>query len=357
MRPASEKDAGLAVIFITMSDSPHPDIDHARRLISLVVPCFNEESCIETFLEQINEIFMHIPDCCLEYVFINDGSTDGTLEILKNCQRKDKRICIIDLSRNFGKENALSAGLDQARGDAMIPMDVDLQDPPQLIEEMIAKWREGWDVVVAHRADRDQDSWMKRTSARYFYKVHNVFSQQKLPENVGDYRLMDRKVVEALRLMPENCRFMKGLFSWLGFRTTSIDYIRQKRAAGKSKFNTWKLWNFALEGLTSFSTVPLRIWTYIGAFFSLISFLYGAVIFWRTVFFGVDLPGYASIIVVMTFFGGLQLMGIGILGEYLGRTYLEAKRRPVYIIRKIYRMDDSTAKRSGGSVVGPGDSC
>lgn len=307
-----------------------------RPLISVVCPCFNEAECIAAFADSVASVFDALPQYGLEMVLVNDGSTDDSLQAMLRCQAVDGRIVIIDLSRNFGKEAALTAGLEYARGDAVIPLDVDLQDPPELIPAMLDKWRAGHDVVLARRSSRRADSLAKRVSARWFYRLHNCFSGQHLPENVGDFRLMDRKVIDALKMLPESCRFMKGIFAWLGFRTVSLDYVRPQRLAGKSKFNPWRLWNFALDGITSFSTAPLRVWTYLGAICALGAFLYAAVIFWRTLIFGADVPGYASIVVAIAFFGGLQLTGIGIIGEYLGRTYLEAKRRPVYLVRRVY---------------------
>lgn len=305
--------------------------------LSLVTPCHNEEACVAPFLARIGQVLAGLPGVELELVFVNDGSTDSTLERLREAQRADPRIVIVDLSRNFGKEAALSAGLATASGDAVIPMDADLQDPPELIPALLARWREGYDVVLAHRANRDTDSWFKRSTAHWFYRLHNRFSSVPLPDDVGDFRLMDRRVVEALGRLPESCRFMKGLFAWLGFRTASVDYVREPRAGGETKFKAWRLWNFALDGITSFSTVPLRIWTYMGLACSAVAFLFALRILVRTLAFGVDVPGYASIIVAIAFFGGLQLTGIGIIGEYLGRTYMEAKRRPLYVIRDIYR--------------------
>ena len=311
-------------------------LDGVPAIVSIVAPCFNDAACIQPFIKAVSNVFSGLSAYRAEFVFVDDGSTDDTLQNLLECKKKYP-IIIIELSRNFGKEAALSAGLEAASGSAVIPMDVDLQDPPALIPQMLRKWREGYDVVLAHRENRDTDSFLKRLSAHLFYRVHNHFAEQHLPENVGDFRLMDRKVVDALALLPESNRFMKGLFAWLGFRTATIDYVRSARIAGKSKFRYWKLWNFALDGLTSFSTVYLRIWTYIGCFFAFLAFIYGNIIFWRTIFFGVDLPGYASLLVAIVFFGGLQLIGIGVIGEYLGRTYIEAKRRPTYLIRHIYK--------------------
>lgn len=303
--------------------------------ISIIAPCYNEEETIEPFLRRIEEILAQINEP-YEIVFINDGSKDNTLNVLLNAKRNFKNIRIINFSRNFGKEAALTAGLDKARGEAVIPIDVDLQDPPELIKELVAKWREGYEVVLAKRADRTSDSFAKRVSADLFYKLNGKISNVDIPNNVGDFRLMSKRVVEALKQLPENQRFMKGLFAWVGFKTTVIEYVREKREAGQSSFNGWKLWNFALDGITSFSTLPLRIWLYIGALVSFLSFLYGSFIILKTLIFGVDLPGYASLAVIMLFLGGIQLIGIGILGEYIGRIYSESKRRPSYIIEGEY---------------------
>ena len=303
--------------------------------ISIIAPCYNEEETIEPFLRRIEEILAQINES-YEIVFINDGSKDNTLNVLLNAKQNFKNIRIINFSRNFGKEAALTAGLDKARGEAAISIDVDLQDPPELIKELVAKWREGYDVVLAKRADRTSDSFAKRVSADLFYKLNGKISNVDIPNNVGDFRLMSKRVVEALKQLPENQRFMKGLFAWVGFKTTVIEYVREKREAGQSSFNGWKLWNFALDGITSFSTLPLRIWLYIGALVSFLSFLYGSFIILKTLIFGVDLPGYASLAVIMLFLGGIQLIGIGILGEYIGRIYSESKRRPSYIIEGEY---------------------
>lgn len=306
--------------------------------VSLVVPVYNESETVELFLTEIRRIFTVDIPVTLDIVFVNDGSVDDTLSKLLRCQESDSRIRVVDLSRNFGKEAALSAGLEAAIGDVVVPLDVDLQDPPYIIIEMVAKWREGYEVVLAKRVDRASDTWAKRASASWFYRLHNKMAEPKIPENVGDFRLMDRCVVSALNKLPESRRFMKGLFAWVGFRTTTLEYARPERIAGVSKFNGWRLWNFALEGITSFSTDPLRIWTYLGFFVSVVSFVFAGYIGLRVILHGTDVPGYASIIVAITFLGGLQLMGIGIIGEYLGRTYLESKRRPVYLIRKLYEV-------------------
>lgn len=305
-------------------------------VLSLVVPVFNEAETVDIFIEKISEIFKKESSIHVEIVFVNDGSTDETLERLLECQIGDPRLRIVDLSRNFGKEAALTAGLHVAKGQIIVPIDVDLQDPPELILEMIALWRKGYEVVLGRRINRDSDSLAKRTFANWFYRLHNKIADPKLPENVGDFRLMDRTVVESLKALPESRRFMKGLFAWLGFRTAYVDYARPERVAGTTKFNGWKLWNFALEGVIGFSTAPLRIWTYLGLTVSFISILFATFIVTKVLFDGVDVPGYASLMVTVTFLGGLQLIGIGVIGEYLGRTYIESKRRPVFIVRHIY---------------------
>lgn len=304
--------------------------------LSLVVPVFNESETVGLFLERITKVFSESFGISLDIVFVNDGSSDNTLECLLGLQQGNPSVRIIDLSRNFGKEAALSAGLKAATGQLVVPIDVDLQDPPELILNMIEKWREGFDVVLGKRNNRDSDSWAKQKSATWFYRVHNKISDTKIPENVGDFRLMDRSVVDVLNELPESCRFMKGLFAWVGFHVATLEYARPERVAGTTKFNGWRLWNFALEGLTSFSTDPLRIWFYLGGVFSMTSFLFAIFIALRVIIFGVDIPGYASVIVAITFLGGLQLIGIGIMGEYLGRTYIESKRRPIYLVRRTY---------------------
>lgn len=304
--------------------------------LSIVVPVYNEAESIELFLRRVGEVFEKHPEISVELVFVNDGSTDDSLAVILRQRPASMKIRVIDLSRNFGKEAALTAGLQHAAGEAVVPIDVDLQDPPELILEMLAKWREGFDVVLARRSDRSADSWAKRASASAFYRLHNKIASPRIPENVGDFRLMDRRVVEALGQLPESQRFMKGLFAWVGFRTAIIDYTRGERAAGTTKFSGWKLWNFALEGVTSFSTYPLRIWTYLGLVVSLASFVFAVVAILRVFLLGRDVPGYASLFVAVNFLGGVQLIGIGVIGEYLGRSYFESKRRPIYLIRHIY---------------------
>ena len=300
-------------------------------ILSLICPCYNEEEVISFFITSLDKILKNI-NLSYEVIIINDGSTDNSLNILKKLQNNYSNIKIINLSRNFGKEAALTAGLDKASGDAIIPIDVDFQDPPNLIPKLVSKWQEGFDVVLAKRKDRTNDHFLKSFSAKYFYKFHNKISDLEIPDNVGDFRLISKRVLEALKQLPENQRFMKGIFAWVGYKTTTVEYKREKREAGTSNFNGWKLWNFAIDGITSFSTLPLRVWTYLGFIISFLSFIYGTVIVIKTLILGVDLPGYASILASILFLGGIQLIGIGVLGEYIGRIYIESKKRPTYII-------------------------
>jgi glycosyltransferase involved in cell wall biosynthesis len=323
-------------------------------VVSIVTPFFNEEDVIARYFAAMSQLGSVVPGIRFEFVCVNDGSNDATLERLIDAARHDPRIHIIDLSRNFGKEAALTAGLDRASGDAVVPLDADLQDPPELIPEFIARWRAGAEVVIAKRSDRSAEGFLKRRTAALFYRIHNRIADEPIPPDVGDFRLMDRRAVEALRRLPERRRFMKGLFAWVGFRVETIEYARLPRVAGTSKFSGWRLWNFALEGITSFSTVPLRVWTYFGLTVSFLAFLYAAFIIVRTLVFGVDVPGYASLLAVMLFLGGVQLIGIGVLGEYIGRIYTEAKQRPIYVVRRTYRFDDVAAPAHCGASESPG---
>lgn len=301
--------------------------------LSIVVPVFNEEATIDLFIATVAPIIEAI-DARWEIVFVNDGSRDRTLDLIRAANRREPRVRGIDFSRNYGKEVALSAGLDHARGRAVIPMDVDLQDPPELIAAMVGKWREGFDVVLAQRSDRSSDAWLKRQTAALFYRLIGRLSRVRIPANVGDFRLIDQSVVAALRTFSERERFMKGIFASVGFRTATIPYRRPERAAGTTKFRPGALFNLALEGIVSFSTAPLKIWTYIGFFAAVIALLYGAYVIGRTVVLGVDVPGYASLLSIMLFFNGLMLIGLGVQGEYIARIFAEVKARPLYIVRE-----------------------
>lgn len=308
------------------------------KTLSVIVPCYNEEGGLNSFFERLYAVLEgdEFSSYRHEVIAINDGSSDKTLEELIEAKRRFKSLRILDLSRNYGKEAALTAGLNYATGDAVIPIDADLQHPPELLIEMVALWESGYEVVVAKRMSRDTDRPIQRAMAKAFYRMHNAISDIEVPEDVGDFRLMDRVVVEALRKLPENRRFMKGLFAWVGFRTSVVEYQVEARVTGSSKFNSWKLWNFALEGITSFSNVPLRIWTYLGFMIAMSALVYGIYVVIKTMVFGVDLPGYPSLLVSVLFLGGVQLISIGVLGEYIGRIYLETKQRPVYLVRKEY---------------------
>ena len=313
--------------------------------ISIVAPFFNEALAVSSFYAAMKDLFDGLPQYEFELVCVDDGSVDETLIQLTSLAQKDPRIQIIEFSRNFGKEAALSAGIDYSLGDAVIPIDVDLQDPPALINQMIALWEEGAEVVLAKRLDRSSDTQLKRITAALFYRFHNLLSSEvQIPENVGDFRLMDRVVVDALKRLPERRRFMKGLFAWVGFKTVSIDYVRAPRELGESKFSGWKLWNFALEGITSFSLIPLKVWTYLGILGAIFAFCYAVFVIIKTLIFGIDLPGYASLLVVTLFFGSLQLISLGIIGEYIGRIYFESKGRPLYIVRKHIRTHKSSTE-------------
>jgi polyisoprenyl-phosphate glycosyltransferase len=304
-------------------------------LISLVVPVFNEEEAIGLFLAEVDKA-LPAKAFDVEIVFVNDGSRDATLTVLTASAQKDQRLVVLNLSRNFGKEAALTAGLEHATGDVLVPMDVDLQDPPEVIPRMLEKWREGYDVVLAARASRRSDGAMKRTSAGWFYRVFNYVSHNPIPANVGDFRLMDRAVADAMMQLGERNRFMKGLFAWTGFPTATVEYARAERAVGETKWNYWKLWNFALDGIISFSTAPLKVWTYVGLLVAIGAVVYATVIILRTLMFGIDAPGYASLMVVVLFLGAIQLVSIGIIGEYVGRLFIETKQRPLYVLSGVY---------------------
>ena len=303
--------------------------------LSIVCPVYNESTVIKLFLETLIPVLQKSGET-YEVIFINDGSSDDTLHVLQTAKTQYPTMRIINFSRNFGKEAALTAGLDVSRGDAVIPIDVDLQHPPELILEFLDKWREGYDVVAGKRLSRTGEHPLKKLSARLFYDIHNKISDIEIPSDIGDFRLMSRKVVDAVKQLPENQRFMKGIFAWVGFKTAIVEYYQEERAGGESSFNGWKLWNFALDGITSYSTVPLRIWFYIGIMVSLFSFLLGAAMVIEGLVYGIEVPGYISTITMILFLGGIRLMGIGILGEYIGRLFSEAKRRPIYIIENEY---------------------
>ena len=323
-------------------------VQRARRpadpLLSLVVPVFDEDESIDLFIDTVVPI-LERDRLRFEIVFVNDGSRDDTLAHLLDCGALDPRIRVVNLSRNFGKEAALTAGIDHARGDVLIPIDIDLQDPPELIGAFMARWREGYDIVYGVRSTRRADTAAKRMSASWFYWVFNSMSPVRIPANVGDFRLVDRRAVEVLRQLPERNRFMKGLFAWVGFNSIGVPYERPQRAAGSTKFNFWRLWNFALDGVVSFSTAPLRAWFYVGVVIATVSILYAFFIITRVLILGIDTPGYASLLIAVLLMGAIQLLSLGIIGEYLGRLFLEVKGRPIYVVEGVYE-DGADAQRA-----------
>jgi polyisoprenyl-phosphate glycosyltransferase len=308
-------------------------VGDVRRSLSVVVPVYNEEEVLPEFHRRLAAV---LDDLAVdsEIVFVNDGSRDGSMTVLAGLNRADARVAVIDLSRNFGKEVAMTAGLDVVRGDAVILIDADLQDPPELISDMLRAWGEGNDVVLMRRKSRAQESWLKKFTARVFYRAMGSIGTVEIPENVGDFRLLSRRTVSALRRFPERTRFMKGLFAWIGFPTTEIEYDRDGRHAGTTKWNYWRLWNFALEGITSFSVVPLKIASYVGLLTALVAFGYAIKVIVKTLLYGDPVAGYPTLVTLVLFLGGLQLMALGLIGEYLARMFIEVKERPLYLVQR-----------------------
>jgi glycosyltransferase involved in cell wall biosynthesis len=319
------------------ADLPPPRIRPrpAVPLISLIVPVYNEAASIEAFLDEL-AARLNVQDARLEIVFVNDGSKDATLALLLAIAAGRPDVTVVNLSRNFGKEAAMTAGLDHAQGDAVVLMDVDLQDPPELVAAFIEKWREGYDIAYGLRVARHGDTRLKSATAGLFYAWFNRISDTPIPPNVGDFRLLDRRVVSALQQLPERGRFMKGLFAWVGYPSVAVPFERQARHAGTSTWNYWRLWNFAIEGFVSFSTAPLRVWTYVGITLASVSALYAFYIFLRVLIIGIDVPGYASLIVILLMGTALNLISLGMIGEYVGRLFVETKQRPVYLVEGIY---------------------
>lgn len=299
--------------------------------ICVVVPCYNEAEVLVEFHRRLAAV-MTKSGFDWHVLYVDDGSQDGTRAIMNALQQGDQRVGVLGLSRNFGKEAALTAGLDQADGDAVVVIDADLQDPPEVIVELVAVWQEGVDVVFARRRAREGETWLKRTTAHAFYRLMARTGNVSLPPDTGDFRLMSRRAVDALRMLRERHRFMKGLFAWVGFPARAVFYDRARRHAGTTKWNYWKLWNLAIEGLTSYTVMPLKVATYIGLLVALFSLGYGTLIVMRTIAFGNSVPGYPSLLVVVLFLGGAQLITLGVMGEYLGRVFNETKQRPIYLV-------------------------
>lgn len=309
------------------------DEKKGKQIISLLVPCYNEEAALPTFYERTSAVIQNLSQYDFEFVFVNDGSTDATLFILQQLRERDPRVCYINLSRNFGKEIAMIAGIDYISGDAAVIMDADLQDPPELIPEMISYWEQGYDDVCAKRASRAGESFFKKWSSHMFYRILQGVSSIPIQRDVGDFRLLDKQCLEALRMIRESQRYTKGLFSWIGFNKKEILFDRPARVAGKTKWNYWKLLNLAIEGITSFTIAPLRLASFVGCILALLAMIYMAVVIIKTIIYGGDVAGYPSLITVILFIGGIQLFFLGIIGEYLGRVFNESKCRPLYLVK------------------------
>jgi len=317
-------------------DESYKDVERMQssqvgQRVSVVVPVYNEQEGLPELHRRLSDV-LDTTQLPYEIIYVNDGSSDGTLDVIQKLKRDDGKIGVVDLSRNFGKEIALTAGLDYADGDAVIVIDADLQDPPELIPQLIAGWREGYDVVYATRTARDGETFIKKTTAHMFYRVIRAICRFDVPQDTGDFRLLSRRAVAAIRQLREQHRFMKGLFAWIGYKQKAVPYRRAPRFAGQTKWNYWRLWNFALEGVTSFTIVPLQLATYLGLAVAACAFIYGAEIIIKTALYGNPVPGYPSLMVVILFLGGVQLVAVGIIGEYLGRMFDETKGRPLYLV-------------------------
>lgn len=316
-------------------------------MISIVVPVYNEMEVLSEFHARISGVLDQL-SLGAEVIYVNDGSDDDSLSLLNEIYEQDARVAILDLSRNFGKEIAMTAGLHKAQGEAVIVIDADLQDPPELIPQLIDEWQKGYDVIYAKRARREGESAFKKLTAHLFYRLMRSIGQIKIPEDTGDYRLLSRRAVDALNTLSEQHRFMKGLFTWIGYRQKAVIYERDPRHAGESKWNYWHLWNFAIEGITSYSSAPLKLASYLGLLTALGAFSYGIFIIIRTMLYGDPVQGYPSMIVIILFLGGVQLMSIGVLGEYVGRIFTETKRRPLYFINKFSLARTTQKKNDAG---------
>ena len=317
-----------------------PPVPISVPTLSVVVPAFNEEEVLPAFNKRLSDALSKL-DLSYEIIFVNDGSTDNTMDVLRSLHAADSHIVVVSLSRNFGKEIALTAGLEHVRGEAAVVIDADLQDPPEMIGALVEQWRAGYDVVYARRTRRDGETALKKLTAHLFYRIIRHVGGVDIPEDTGDFRLLSRRAVTSLLKLREQHRFMKGLFAWIGFPRKAVEYSRDPRFAGETKWNYWKLWNYALEGITSFTIAPLKIATYLGFTVAVFAFGYAAYVVYKTLMYGDPVRGYPSLMVVVLFLGGVQLVFIGILGEYLGRTFNESKRRPLYFVSELLRVDES----------------
>jgi glycosyltransferase involved in cell wall biosynthesis len=321
----------------------------ASSFLSIIVPIYNEARCIDQFFAKLLPV-LDGSQCPYEIICVDDGSKDDSAALIREWMNRDVAIKLIKLTRNFGKERALAAGIDHAKGDATIPIDVDLQDPPEIIIDLIDRWQQGYDMVAASRRNRPGDTRIKRQSANWFYRIMNRFSEVSLPAHAGDFRLLDRRVVDALKRLPESARFHKGLFAWVGFNTCIVEFDRGDRVQGNSKWSYWKLWNFALDGIFSFSTAPLKLWSYMGVITACAGFIYAAFIVVRTLIYGTDVPGYASLLVLLLVLNGFSMIGIGVVGEYVGRIFAEVKNRPLYLVDSIEQTRTAAAGHESGVV-------
>jgi glycosyltransferase involved in cell wall biosynthesis len=326
------------------------DKGRGRRLLSIVVPGLNEERALPALMAELTPVLENL-GLDWEVIFVDDGSTDGTLGLLKQLHSRDPRIKALSLSRNFGKEIAAAAGLRYVRGDAAVLMDADLQHPPDVIPEFVKRWLAGYDIVYGQRSDRDADTRLHRNAARFFYSVFKHLSGTTLPDGAGDFRLLSRKAIDAMNRMGERVRFNKGLYAWLGFRTIGVPFdVPPRVGGGGSRWRPRQLLRFAFDGLTSFTTIPLRVWSYLGVLVSLFALCYAATVLVKTLLFGADVPGYPTLIISVMFFAGVQLISLGVIGEYLGRMYEEVKGRPLFLVAEELGLDTPETHRDGAVV-------
>lgn len=314
------------------------------KRVTILIPCYNEEESLPLLYEKLSEIADTLPHYSWELLFVNDGSRDNTLGVIKEFRQKDNRISYVDLSRNFGKENAMLAGFDHSKGDCMVIMDADLQHPPTLIPDMLKLWENGFQDVYAHRITRGKESWIRKKLSLLYYKLLQKTTRIEILENVGDFRLLDRKCIDALKQLRECERYTKGLYCWIGFKKIKIDFEQGDRVAGASSFNFFRLLSLAIDGITSYTIAPLRIATVLGFIVSILSFIYMCFFFVKTLLVGDSVQGFPTLVILMLFLGGIQLLALGIIGEYLGRIFQETKKRPVYLVQEYVALDEMMDK-------------
>jgi glycosyltransferase involved in cell wall biosynthesis len=323
-----------------------------NAVLSVVVPVFNEAAVIQDFHRRLAAVLDTLA-VTSEVLYVNDGSSDDSMRHLRGFAQADERVVLLDFSRNFGKEIAMTAGLDHASGDAVVVIDSDLQDPPELIPDMLREWQTGVDVVMMRRQSREGESWLKKATASWFYRLIGSIGELPIPADIGDFRLLSRRAVQALQSLPERTRFMKGLFAWVGYRQSTLDYARDARFAGETKWNYWRLWNLALEGITSFSSAPLKMASYVGLATAVYALASGVYVFGKSLLFGDPVAGYPSLMVTVLFLGGVQLIALGIIGEYLARIFVEVKGRPLYLLSGVYRHRSAAPPAEGAHEATP----